>query len=134
MFQYTISTLHWYYLLHADKKIAYTPIAFSERVILGFNVPGHFLGHVLLPHFVCACNCLGYTRSYAQILQHTHMQNAVKGHVEPKKLLSCRRQSNYSLGHPHNRILTHGGRFQSNLIRWANRGVSNTEKRCVWLL
>ena len=38
----------------------------------------------------------GYTQAYAQIMQHTHMHTAVTGHVEAKKLLSRRRQSNYS--------------------------------------
>ena len=38
----------------------------------------------------------GYTQDYAQIMQHTHMHNAVTGGVEAKKLLSHRRQSNYS--------------------------------------
>ena len=38
----------------------------------------------------------GYTQAYAQIMQHTHMHKAVTGRVEAKKLLSRRRQSNYS--------------------------------------
>ena len=38
----------------------------------------------------------GYTRGYAQIMQHTHTHKAVTGRVEAKKLLSRRRQSNYS--------------------------------------
>ena len=38
----------------------------------------------------------GYTRAYAQIMQHTHTHKAVSGRVEVKKLLSRRRQSNYS--------------------------------------
>ena len=38
----------------------------------------------------------GYTQANAQIMQHTHMPKAVTGHVEAKKLLSRRRQLNYS--------------------------------------
>ena len=38
----------------------------------------------------------GYTRAYAQIMQHTHTHKAVTGRVEAKKLLSRWRQSNYS--------------------------------------
>ena len=38
----------------------------------------------------------GYTRAYAQIMQHTHTHKAVTGRVEAKMLLSRRRQSNYS--------------------------------------
>ena len=40
----------------------------------------------------------GYTRAYAQIMQHiTHTHKAVTGRVEAKKFLSRRRQSNYSI-------------------------------------
>ena len=53
---------------------------------------------------VCACllHCMrvrlrnGYTQAYAQIMQHTHTHKTVTGCVEAKKLLSHRRQSNYS--------------------------------------
>ena len=38
----------------------------------------------------------GYTQAYAQIMQHTHTHKAVTGRVEAKKLLSRRRQLNYS--------------------------------------
>ena len=38
----------------------------------------------------------GYTQAYAQIMQHTHTLKAVTGPVEAKKLLSRRRQSNYT--------------------------------------
>ena len=38
----------------------------------------------------------GYTQAHAQIMQHTHTHKAVTGCVEPKKLLSRRRQSNYN--------------------------------------
>ena len=50
-------------------------------------MPGHCL--------VRAC-LLGYTQAYVQIMQHTHVHKAVTGKVEAKKLLSRRRQSNYS--------------------------------------
>ena len=39
--------------------------------------------------------CNGYTRAYAQIMQHTHTHKAVTGRVEAKTLLSRRRQSSY---------------------------------------
>ena len=38
----------------------------------------------------------GYTQAYAQIIQHMHTHKAVTGRVEAKKLLSRRKQSNYS--------------------------------------
>ena len=37
----------------------------------------------------------GFTRAYAQIMQHTHKYKAVTGRVEATKLLSHQRQSNY---------------------------------------
>ena len=46
---------------------------------------------------VCVCDCItGYTQAYTQIMQHTRTHKAVTGRVEAKKLLSRRRQSNYS--------------------------------------
>ena len=73
----------------------YTPIAFDERVTF-------LLQHARsLPCGVRLLHCMhvrlrnGYTRAYAQIMQHTHTNKAVTGCVEAKKLLSRRRQSNY---------------------------------------
>ena len=51
----------------------------------------------------CLLHCMpvrlrkGYTQAYMQIMQHTHTHKAVIGRVKAKKLLSRRRQSNYSL-------------------------------------
>ena len=48
---------------------------------------------------VCCIVCVrlrnGYTRACMQKLQHTHTYKAVTGHMEAKKLLSCRRQLDY---------------------------------------
>ena len=54
--------------------------------------------HVLL-HCMRVRLCNGYTQAYVQIIQHTHTHNAVTGRVEAKKVLSRRRQSNYSRTH-----------------------------------
>ena len=51
---------------------------------------------------VCLLHCLhvrfhnGYTQAYAQIKQHTHIHKAVDVRVKATKLLSHRRQSDYS--------------------------------------
>ena len=73
----------------------YTPIAFDERVTFWLNVPGHCLACVRLLHCMRVRLRNGYTRAYAQIMQHTYTHKAVTGRVEVKKLLSRRRQSNY---------------------------------------
>ena len=48
----------------------------------------------------------GYTQTYAQIMQHTHTDKAVTRRVEAKKLLSRRRQSNYSRWEDSHHIIT----------------------------
>ena len=93
------SSLKWLMRRRSRRKAqAYTPIAFDERVTFWLQCTRS------LP---CACAfaayCMrvrlrnGYTRAYVQIMQHTHTHKAVTGRVEAKKLLSRRRQSNYSL-------------------------------------
>ena len=84
-------------MFSATKTLDYTPIAFDERVTFGFNAPDHCLVHVRLQHCMRVRLHNGYTQAYAQIMQHTHMHKAVTGRVEAKKLLSRRKQSNYSL-------------------------------------
>ena len=74
----------------------YTPIAFGERVTFCFNAPSHCLVRVRLLQCMCVWLRNGYTHAYTQIMQHTHTHKAVTGRVEAKKLLSRRRQSNYS--------------------------------------
>ena len=78
-----------------------TPIAFDERVTF-------WLQRTRSLPCVCAIAALhcmrvrlhnGYKQAYVQIMQHTHTHKAVTGCVEAKKmkkLLSHRRQSNYS--------------------------------------
>ena len=51
---------------------------------------------VRLLHCIRARLRINYTRAYAQIMQHMHTHKVVTRRVEPKKLLSRRRQSNYS--------------------------------------
>ena len=63
--------------------------------LFGFNAPGHCLVRVRLLHCMRVLLRNGYTRAYAQRMQHTHTHKAVTGRVETKKLLSFRRQSNY---------------------------------------
>ena len=70
-------------------------ITFDERVTFGLNAPGHCLVRVRLLHCMRVQLRYGYTRAYAQIMQHTHTHKAVTGRVEVKKLLSRRRQLNY---------------------------------------
>ena len=48
---------------------------------------------------VCLCDCVMVIREpRTQMMQHTHTHKAMTGRVEAKKLLSCRRQSDYRLG------------------------------------
>ena len=68
----------------------------TRELTFGFNAPGHCLVHACLLHCMRVWLHNGYTQAYAQIMQHTHMHKAVTGCVEAKKLLSRRRQSNYS--------------------------------------
>ena len=86
-------------LLHnTHAQINYTPIVFDDRVTFGFNAPGHCLVRECLLHCMSVRLRNGYTQTYEQIMQHTHTLKAVTGRVEAKKLLSRRRQSNYSKG------------------------------------
>ena len=70
----------------------------TRELLFGFNTPGHCLGCVRLLHRMRVRLRNGCTRAYAQIMQHMHTHMAVTGRVETKKLLSRRRQSNYSCG------------------------------------
>ena len=54
-------------------------------------MPGHCLVRARLLHCMCVQLRKGYTRVYAQVMQHMHMHKAVTGHVEAKMLLSRRR-------------------------------------------
>ena len=78
-----------------SKWLYYTLIAFDERVTFwlqrAWSLPCACVFAAL-----CAIAYYGYTQVYGQIMQHTHKHKAVTGCVEAKKLLSCRRQSNYS--------------------------------------
>ena len=67
----------------------------TREQLFGFNVPGHCLVRACLLYCMRVQLCNGYTQAYAQIMQHTHTHKAVTRRVEAKKLLSCRRQSNY---------------------------------------
>ena len=79
------------------EHLHYTPIAFDERVTFWLQRARHFLVHVRLLHCMRVWLRNGYTWAYVQIMQHTHTHKAVTGRVETKKLLSRRRQSNYSI-------------------------------------
>ena len=57
----------------------------------------HCLVRVRLLHCMRVRLCNGYTWTYVQIMQHSHMHKTVTGCVEAKKLLSRRRQLNYTL-------------------------------------
>ena len=83
---------HVYTTIQFVKLYIYTPIAFDERV----NASGHCLLRVRLLHCMRVRLRNGYTQAYALIMQHTHTHKAVTGRIEAKKLLSCRRRSNYS--------------------------------------
>ena len=86
---------HQLYSLLAHCTILRLPSTREQR--FDFNAPGHCLVRVRLLHCMHVRLCNGYTRAYAQIMQHTHTHKAVTGRVEVKKLLSRGRQSNYSL-------------------------------------
>ena len=76
---------------------SYTPIAFDERVTFWLKRAGS------LPLRACLLHCMrvrlrnGYAQAYVHIMQHRHMHKAVTGCVEAKKLLSRRKQSNYTI-------------------------------------
>ena len=55
----------------------YIPIAFDERVTVWLQPPGHCLVHVRLLHCMHVQLRNGYTRAYAQIMQHTHTPKAL---------------------------------------------------------
>ena len=80
-----LSSHSWIYTQHS-----YTPITLNESVTFWLQPPGHCLVRVLL-HCMRVRLRNGYTRVYAQIMQHTHMHNAVTRRVEAKKLLSRRK-------------------------------------------
>ena len=93
---FVVSTAIYVVKVYECHPLDYTPIAFDERVTFGFNAPGHCLVSVRLLHCMRVRLRNGYTRAYAQIMQHTHTHKTVTGRVEARKLLSRRRQSNYS--------------------------------------
>ena len=63
----------------------YTPIAFEERVPFWLqNARSLGLVRVRLLHCMRVRLHNGYTRAYAQIMQHTHTHKAVTGRVETK--------------------------------------------------
>ena len=66
-----------------------------ESNILALTHPVTALCVCVLLHCMRVRLCNGYTRAYAQIMQHTHTHKAVTGRAEAKKLFSRRRQSNY---------------------------------------
>ena len=78
----------------------YTPIAFDERVTFWLqrarSLPCACAFAVLYAYCMRVRLHNGYTQAYEQIMQHTDKHKAVTGRVEAKKLLSRRRQSNYS--------------------------------------
>ena len=65
----------------------YSLIAFDGRVTFGSKRPVTAL---------CVCVCCIIMQSLTHTMQQTHMHKAVTRHVEAKKLLSRRRQSEYS--------------------------------------
>ena len=91
--------MHYWSWVHQNYSLAqkpsYSPIAFDKRVIfLAHGVPSHC--RVRLLHYMRAWLRNGYMQAYMQIMQQTHTPKAVTGCVEPKKLLSHRRQLDYS--------------------------------------
>ena len=64
--------------------------------LFGFNAPDHCLVRACLLHCMRVRFRNGYTQAFAHLMQYTHTHKAVTGRIEAKKLLSRRRQSNYS--------------------------------------
>ena len=79
------------------RKVPILRLPSTRENLFGFNAPGHCLVRACLLHCMRVRLRNGYTQAYAQIMQHTHTHKAVSGRVEAKKLLSRRRQSNYSI-------------------------------------
>ena len=63
---------------------SYTPIAFNERVTFWLQPPSHCLVSVRLLHCMRVRLHNGYTRAYAQIMQHTHTHKVVADELKPK--------------------------------------------------
>ena len=70
----------------------------------------------------------GYTQVYTQIRQHTHMHKAVIGCVQFKKILSRRRQLDYSLKSiiEFNRIMS-DGKHCYKVAKFANQILSSSQ-------
>ena len=97
----------WRFLTHTYKKHSitfifkvlktcdYSLIAFDERVTFCFNTSGHYLVRVHMLHYLRVGSRITIMQSHTHTMKQMHMHKAVTGHVEAKKLLSSRRQSEY---------------------------------------
>ena len=68
----------------------------TREHFFGFNASGHCLVRVRMLHYLLVGSSITITQSHTHTMQQTHMHKAVTGRVEAKKLLSRRRQSEYS--------------------------------------
>ena len=58
---------------------------------------GHCLVHVRMLHYLCVGLRITIMQSHTHTMQQTRTHRAVTWRVEAKKLLSCQRQSEYSM-------------------------------------
>ena len=75
----------------------YSLIAVDERVTFCFNAHVHCLVHVRVLLYLRIGLCITITQAHTQTMQQTRTHKAVAGLVKVKMLLSCRRQSDYSV-------------------------------------
>ena len=69
----------------------------TREYLFGFNGSGHCLVRVGMLHYLRVGLRITITQSHTHTMQQTHMHKAVTRRVEAKKLLSRRRQLEYSL-------------------------------------
>ena len=78
----------------------YSLIAFDERVtfwLQAFNASGHCLVHVRMLYYLRVGLRITITQSHTHTMQQTCTHKTVTRHAEAKKLLSRRRQLEYSM-------------------------------------
>ena len=86
-----------------EMLLCYSLITFDERVSFGFNASAHCLAHLYVALFVCRLMFNQYAIAHAYNAANTHT-NEVTGRIEAKKLLSCRRQLDYTVDTFHSTI------------------------------
>ena len=68
----------------------------TREQLCGFNASGLCLVRLRMLHYLRVGSCITFTQSHTHTMQQTRTHKAVTGRIEAKKLLSSRRQSEYS--------------------------------------